>query len=107
MSRSITLLATFLLSPLAALHAAEISSNDKVSGTLAASAITFVHPGALNSKAELDFVKAKIAAGNQPWKSECERIKSSNYATRGPHGLTSINSESQDAEVSREDATAA
>jgi len=28
-----------------------------------ASAMTFVHPGALDSKAELDFVKAKIKAG--------------------------------------------
>ncbi len=72
-----------------------------------ASASTFVHPGALNSKAELDFVKAKIQAGNQPWKGEFDQIKSSSYATRGPHGLTNINSKNSDAEVSRDDATAA
>jgi 5,10-methylenetetrahydrofolate reductase len=34
--------------------------------SVSASAMTFVHPGALNSKAELDFVKAKIQAGAQP-----------------------------------------
>ena len=72
-----------------------------------ASAMTFVHPGALDSKAELDFVKAKIQAGAQPWKGEFDRIKSSSYATRGPHGLTNINSKNNDAEVSRDDATAA
>lgn len=30
---------------------------------------TFVHPGVLVSKADLDFVRAKIAAGQQPWKA--------------------------------------
>ncbi|HEX7665288.1 MAG TPA: PA14 domain-containing protein, partial [Polyangiaceae bacterium] len=30
----------------------------------------FVHPGILNSKAQLDFVKAKIAAGAQPWTAQ-------------------------------------
>jgi hypothetical protein len=82
-----------LLAPLTALHAS--------------SAITFVHPGALNSRTDLDFVKAKIEAGEQPWKGECERMKSSSYATRGPHGLTNINSNSNDAIISREDAIAA
>ena len=72
-----------------------------------ASAMTFVHPGALDSKAELDFVKAKIQAGAQPWKGEFDRIKSSSSATRGPHGLTTINSQNNDAEISRDDAIAA
>jgi len=74
---------------------------------LSAAAMTFVHPGALNSKAELDFVKAKIQAGAQPWKGEFDQLKHSNFATRGPHGLTSINSTNNDANVSRDDATAA
>ena len=72
-----------------------------------ATAIDFVHPGALNSKAELDFVKAKIQAGAQPWKGEFDRMMSSSYATRGPHGLTNINSSDDDANVSRDDAIAA
>jgi hypothetical protein len=71
-----------------------------------ASAMTFVHPGALDSKAELDFVKIKIQAGAQPWKGEFDRIKSSRHATRGPHGLTRINSTNNDADISRDDATA-
>ncbi len=36
---------------------------------------TFVHPGILNSKEELDFVKAKIAANEQPWKGAFDMIK--------------------------------
>jgi hypothetical protein len=71
-----------------------------------ASAMTFVHPGTLNSRAELDFVKAKIQAGAQPWKGEFDRIKRSSYATRGPHGLTHIHSRNEDANVSRDDAIA-
>ncbi len=71
------------------------------------SAVTFVHPGALDSKAELDFVKAKIQAGAQPWKAEFDRMRSSGFATRGPHGLTKINSQNNEAEISRDDAIAA
>ena len=87
------LIAALLLSPLAALRVS--------------SAITFVHPGALNSRAELDFVKGKVQSGEQPWKGEIDRIGSASYATRGPHGLTNINSQSNDAAVSRDDAIAA
>jgi hypothetical protein len=78
-------------------------------GVWAASAsdMTFVHPGALNSRAELDFVKARIQAGARPWKSELDQMKSSSYATRAPHGLAHINSTNHDANVSRDDATAA
>ena len=41
-----------------------------------ASAMDFIHPGGINSKSELDFVKARIKAGVQPerreaLKSEC------------------------------------
>jgi hypothetical protein len=35
---------------------------------------TFVHPGVLVSKPQLDFVKAKIAANQQPWKGEYDRM---------------------------------
>ncbi len=70
-------------------------------------AMTFVHPGALDSKTDLDFVKAKIKEGAQPWKGEFDLIESSGHAKRAPHGLANINSKNHDAEVSRDDATAA
>ena len=72
-----------------------------------ASAMDFIHPGGINSKAELDFVKGRIKAGAQPWQSEFDQIRNSGSATRVAHGLQTINSESKDAEVSRDDAIAA
>ena len=74
---------------------------------VSASALAFVHPGALDSKAELEFVKAQIQAGAQPWKGEFERVKHSSHATRRPHPLTHITGENSDAEVARDDAVAA
>ena len=38
---------------------------------------TFVHPGALDSRGELDFVKAKIQAKAQPWRAEFDRLVAS------------------------------
>ncbi|XXT21190.1 alginate lyase family protein [Sorangium sp. So ce429] len=39
----------------------------------------FRHPGVLVSRGQLDFVKAKIAAGQQPWKSDFDKAKGSKY----------------------------
>lgn len=73
-----------------------------------ASAMDFVHPGALDSRAELDFVKARIEAGEQPWRDECDRIRTFSLATRGAHGLLHINSKNEsDARISQHDAIAA
>ena len=71
------------------------------------SGMDFVHPGALDSKQELDFVKGKIREGAQPWKGEFDRIKNTDYASRSPHGLPAINSKAKDAAISRDDAIAA
>lgn len=67
----------------------------------------FVHPGALDSRAELDFVRAQIAAGAEPWKGEFDRLVNSAAARRGPHALAHINSSGADANTSRDDAEAA
>jgi hypothetical protein len=40
----------------------------------------FVHPGLHVSKAQLDFVKAKVAAGQQPWLGQLNKAASSSYA---------------------------
>lgn len=68
---------------------------------------TFIHPGGINSKAELDFVRDRIRAGAQPWKDELDRLKSSVDAVRGEHALRQVDSRGPDADVSRDDATAA
>jgi hypothetical protein len=41
--------------------------------------MTFVHPGTLSSKAELDFVKAKIAAQQQPWLGAYNQLVATGY----------------------------
>lgn len=67
----------------------------------------FVHPGALDSKSQLDYVKAQIKVGAQPWTTEFNRLKAASYATRTAHGKTTINSNGSDATISRDDAIAA
>jgi len=39
----------------------------------------FTHPGILHSRAELDYVKAKVAEGEEPWKSAWEELRSHAY----------------------------
>ncbi|MCE0497560.1 MAG: alginate lyase family protein [Methylacidiphilales bacterium] len=48
---------------------------------------TFKHPGLLNSMEELQFIKQKIQAGEEPWKSAFEQMKAIKYAslTYKPH----------------------
>ncbi|MBT5803472.1 MAG: hypothetical protein HOI20_17935 [Gemmatimonadetes bacterium] len=67
----------------------------------------FTHPGALDSQQELDFVKAQIEAGAEPWKSEYDRLVNSTPARWRPHGLSEIDSQGADANTSRDDANAA
>jgi len=47
---------------------------------------SMVHPGALESQDELDFVKMKIAAGAEPWVTQFQRAKGSGAANRTPNG---------------------
>lgn len=51
---------------------------------------SFKHPGLLNSKAELDFVKEQIAAGKEPWKSAINHIKSLNFDQRNPSPMKNL-----------------
>lgn len=41
----------------------------------------FVHPGILDDAPQLDLVKAKIAAGDQPWKGAFDAAGASNYGS--------------------------
>ena len=40
---------------------------------------TFQHPGVLVSRAQLDFVKAQVKANVEPFKTEFQRAKDSEY----------------------------
>ncbi|MET8449687.1 hypothetical protein [Streptomyces sp. NPDC005209] len=41
----------------------------------------FAQPGVLNSRARLDFVRSKVRAGDEPWKSAYARMAESPYAS--------------------------
>src|ERR1017187_4046845 len=41
------------------------------------SSVGFYHPGILVNRAQLDFIKGKVAAGVEPWKSAFEAVKAS------------------------------
>lgn len=41
---------------------------------------SFTHPGILHNQSELDFVKSKIKAGEEPWTSSWEALKGHRYA---------------------------
>src|SRR4051812_7633408 len=45
----------------------------------AAGCAGFHHPGVVVNRAQLDFIKAKVAAGAEPWKSAFEAAKASEF----------------------------
>jgi hypothetical protein len=71
--------------------------------------VAFKHPGLLNSKAELDLIKARIKAGAEPWSSAFNRLKNSGYANLSwsPHPLAVVHANGKDADLENEDAKAA
>src|SRR5688572_23257776 len=46
-----------------------------------AQAQTFRHPGVINSRESLDFIKAKVAAGQQPWLNAYNELKNHSLAS--------------------------
>jgi hypothetical protein len=52
----------------------------------ASAQMTFVHPGSFSSKAELDFVKGKIAIKAEPWNSAFNQLLATGYT--GAYTLT-------------------
>lgn len=46
-----------------------------------AGAQPFVHPGMLHTSRELDFIRQKLNAGTQPWKSALDKLQSSGLAS--------------------------
>ena len=48
---------------------------------VAAAPATFAHPGVFVSRAQLDFVRGKVQAGAQPWKSAYDQMMGSRYAS--------------------------
>jgi hypothetical protein len=64
----------------------------------------FVHPGAVNGKAELDFVKEMIAAGKQPWTKAFKQMKGMAKSGSNPMEWIDSHDDAGDAAISKEDA---
>jgi hypothetical protein len=75
-----------------------------LSASLAAAQKPFVHPGMYQSRADLEFMKKKVLAGEQPWKDAWDRLLRASYSSldfdpkptahviRGAYGRPSIGS---------------
>ncbi len=68
----------------------------------------FVHPSAINNKANIDFIKKQIAKNTQPWLAEFNQLKKSVLLNQKPHVLQTLNSKNnQESADMRDDAIAA
>lgn len=65
----------------AALVAGTLSSPAVASSQAVDAPGTFTHPGVGSSQAQLDFVRAKVQAGAQPWTNAFNQAKNSAYAS--------------------------
>jgi hypothetical protein len=98
MKCDVALITTILFVPLTASHAADALKQTD------ARVKSFVHPGLLHSREELEFIKQKIAAGEEPWKTAWGKLRASASAAldykprpraevvRGPYNNPNIGS---------------
>ncbi|MBM7055324.1 alginate lyase family protein [Streptomyces durocortorensis] len=74
-------LAALLTTALAAPAVAERSATPDRAPVEAAAPANFTHPGVLVSRPQLDFVRGRVQAGAQPWKSAYDQMMGSKYAS--------------------------
>ncbi|WP_326627157.1 MULTISPECIES: alginate lyase family protein [unclassified Streptomyces] len=75
------LLTAVFMAPASASRAAPADGPQAVKAATVAAPASFTHPGVLVSRPQLDFVRAKVQAGAQPWKSAYDQMLASKYAS--------------------------
>ncbi|MFE7706280.1 alginate lyase family protein [Streptomyces sp. NPDC057486] len=75
------LLTAVFTAPASAERSAPAANAREVKAAKAAAPASFTHPGVLVSRPQLDFVRAKVQAGAQPWKSAYDQMLASKYAS--------------------------
>jgi hypothetical protein len=83
----LVVIGTVLAGAVPVMHASTASSSPS-----GATVGGFLHPGILLKKAQLDFVKAKLAVGAQPWQSALDQVRASKYSADSylPHPVPEI-----------------
>ncbi|MFK0097726.1 alginate lyase family protein [Streptomyces sp. NPDC091040] len=74
-------LAAALAALTSGLFMAPASAGPAAAPARAAAPAAFTHPGVLVSRPQLDFVRSKVQAGAQPWKSAYDQMMGSKYAS--------------------------
>ncbi|MGW2473690.1 alginate lyase family protein [Streptomyces sp. NPDC001665] len=74
-------LAAALAALTSGLFTAPASAGPAAAPARVAAPAAFTHPGVLVSRPQLDFVRAKVQAGAQPWKSAYDQMMGSKYAS--------------------------
>ncbi|WP_326605842.1 alginate lyase family protein [Streptomyces sp. NBC_01799] len=75
------LLTAVFMAPASANRAAPADGPQAMKAATVAAPASFTHPGVLVSRPQLDFVRAKVQAGAQPWKSAYDQMLASKYAS--------------------------
>ncbi|MGW3684753.1 alginate lyase family protein [Streptomyces sp. NPDC005125] len=75
------LLTAVFMAPASANRAAPADGPQAVKAATVAAPASFTHPGVLVSRPQLDFVRAKVQVGAQPWKSAYDQMLASKYAS--------------------------
>ncbi|MET7856996.1 alginate lyase family protein [Streptomyces sp. NPDC005318] len=75
------LLTAALVTPASAGRAAPAANPRAMQAAAAEAPAAFTHPGVLVSRPQLDFVRTKVQAGAQPWKSAYDQMMASKYAS--------------------------
>jgi hypothetical protein len=66
--------------------------------------MVFIHPGAVNGKADLDFAKEMIVAGKQPWTKAFNQMKGMAKGGASPMEWIDSHDDAGDAAISKDDA---
>ncbi|MFE7327526.1 alginate lyase family protein [Streptomyces sp. NPDC057565] len=75
------LLTAVFTAPASAERSAPAANAREVKAATAAAPASFTHPGVLVNRPQLDFVRAKVQGGAQPWKSAYDQMLASKYAS--------------------------
>ncbi|WP_030204634.1 alginate lyase family protein [Streptomyces sp. NRRL S-87] len=68
------------LAPAVPSPAAALTPTPAAAAAVPPAPAAFAHPGVLSSRAQLDFVRARVQAGQQPWKAAYDQMLASPYA---------------------------